>query len=102
MASLGVNIDHIANVRQARRHRGARSRELRPVWPSWAAPMASPCTCAKTQPPYSREDRDVELLRQVVRSRLDLEMAATPEIKGDRPVHQARHGHPGASRSAKR
>ena len=46
MIELGVNIDHVATLRQARRtwsriRSGPRSRR------TWAAPTASPCTCAR-------------------------------------------------------
>jgi pyridoxine 5-phosphate synthase len=61
MASLGVNIDHIANVRQARR-----TVEPDPVTYALLAEQGG---------------ADVELLRATVRSRLNLEMAATAEME---------------------
>ena len=78
MASLGVNIDHIANVRQARR-----TVEPDPVPMALLAELGG----ADGITVHLREDRrhiqarDVELLRQTVRSRLNLEMAATSEME---------------------
>jgi hypothetical protein len=47
MIELGVNIDHVATIRQARR-----TYEPDPVWapskPISAAPTASPSICART------------------------------------------------------
>ena len=43
MIELGVNIDHVATVREARK-----GREPDPVWAAVEAQTASPCTCAKT------------------------------------------------------
>ena len=77
MASLGVNIDHIANVREARR-----TVEPDPVPMALLAELGG----ADGIPVHLREDRrhiqdrDVELLRQTIRSRLNLEMAATAEM----------------------
>ena len=70
MASLGVNIDHIANIRQAQAHGGTGSRPLRHCSRSWGGLMASPCICREDR--RHIQDRDVELLRQTVRSRLNL------------------------------
>jgi pyridoxine 5-phosphate synthase len=78
MASLGVNIDHIANVRQARR-----SVEPDPVTLALLVELGG----ADGITVHLREDRrhiqlrDVELLRATVRSRLNLEMAATAEME---------------------
>jgi len=78
MASLGVNIDHIASVRQARR-----SVEPDPV--TWA--LLAELGGADGITAHLREDRrhiqerDVELLRATVRTRLNLEMAATRELE---------------------
>ena len=77
MASLGVNIDHIANVRQARR-----TVEPDPVPFAMLAELGG----ADGITVHLREDRrhiqvrDVRLLRETVRSRLNLEMAATEEM----------------------
>lgn len=76
---LCVNIDHVATLRQAR---GTSYPD--PVW------AASLCELAGAQgiTVHLREDRrhivdrDVELLRQTVRTSLNLEMAATAEMVG--------------------
>ena len=77
MASLGVNIDHIANIRQARR-----PVEPDPVSFALLAELggADGITVHLREDRRHIQDRDVELLRQTVRSRLNLEMAATPEM----------------------
>ncbi len=78
MASLGVNIDHIAGVRQARR-----AAEPDPVTLALLAELGG----ADGITVHLREDRrhiqlrDVELLRATLRSRLNLEMAATAEME---------------------
>jgi pyridoxine 5-phosphate synthase len=78
MASLGVNIDHIANVRQARR-----TVEPDPVTYALLAELggADGITVHLREDRRHIQDRDVELLRQTVRSRLNLEMAATAELE---------------------
>ena len=78
MASLGVNIDHIANVRQARR-----TVEPDPVTYALLAELggADGITVHLREDRRHIQDRDVELLRQTVRSRLNLEMAATAEME---------------------
>ena len=77
MASLGVNIDHIANVRQARR-----TVEPDPVSYALLAELggADGITVHLREDRRHIQDRDVELLRHTVRSRLNLEMAATEEM----------------------
>ena len=78
MASLGVNIDHIANVRQARR-----TVEPDPVTYALLAELggADGITVHLREDRRHIQDRDVDLLRQTVRSRLNLEMAATAEME---------------------
>jgi pyridoxine 5-phosphate synthase len=78
MASLGVNIDHIANVRQARR-----TVEPDPVTYALLAELggADGITVHLREDRRHIQDRDVELLRATVRSRLNLEMAATAEME---------------------
>jgi len=78
MASLGVNIDHIANVRQARC-----SVEPDPVSYALLAELggADGITVHLREDRRHIQDRDVELLRATVRSRLNLEMAATAEME---------------------
>lgn len=74
---LGVNIDHVATVRQARQ-----APEPEPV----AAAVLAELAGAHGITVHLRGDRrhiqvrDLELLRQVVATRLNLEMAATPEM----------------------
>ena len=77
MASLGVNIDHIANIREARR-----TVEPDPVPMAMLAELggADGITVHLREDRRHIQDRDVELLRQTVRSRLNLEMAATDEM----------------------
>jgi pyridoxine 5-phosphate synthase len=78
MASLGVNIDHIANIRQARR-----TVEPDPVPMALLAELggADGITVHLREDRRHIQDRDVELLRHTVRSRLNLEMAATAEME---------------------
>jgi len=78
MASLGVNIDHIANVRQARR-----TVEPDPVTHALLAELggADGITVHLREDRRHIQDRDVELLRQTVRTRLNLEMAATEAMQ---------------------
>ena len=79
MANLAVNVDHIATLRQAR---GINYPE--PV----AAAVAAETAGADGIVVHLREDRrhiqerDVRILRQVVQSKLILEMAATTEMLG--------------------
>jgi len=77
MASLGVNIDHIANIRQARQ-----TVEPDPVPMAMLAELggADGITVHLREDRRHIQDRDVELLRQTVRTRLNLEMAATDEM----------------------
>ena len=77
MASLGVNLDHIATVRQARR-----TVEPDPVTLAVLAELggADGITVHLREDRRHIQDRDVELLRRTVRSRLNLEMAATAEM----------------------
>jgi len=78
MASLGVNIDHVANVRQARR-----AAEPDPVTYALLAELggADGITVHLREDRRHIQDRDVELLRATVRTRLNLEMAATAEME---------------------
>jgi len=74
---LGVNIDHIATIRQARR-----ANEPDPVAAAIIAELAGAegITVHLRGDRRHIQDRDVDLLRQVVRSKLNIEMAATPEM----------------------
>ena len=81
MLKLGVNIDHVATLREAR-YRGRDSGEPDPV----AAALLCEAAGAHGITAHLREDRrhiqdrDVWKLREVIRTRLNLEMANTPEI----------------------
>ena len=83
MLKLGVNIDHVATLRVAR-YRGRGWGEPDPV----AAAIACEAAGAQGITAHLREDRrhiqdrDVWRLREVVRTRLNLEMANAPEIIG--------------------
>ena len=81
MLKLGVNIDHVATLREAR-YRGLGHGEPDPV------PAAIICEAAGAHgiTAHLREDRrhiqdrDIWKLREVVKTRLNLEMANAPEI----------------------
>jgi pyridoxine 5-phosphate synthase len=81
MMKLGVNIDHVATVREAR-YRGRPEGEPDPV----AAALACEAAGAHGITAHLREDRrhildrDVQALRARIRTRLNLEMANVPEI----------------------
>jgi pyridoxine 5-phosphate synthase len=77
MARLGVNIDHVATVRQARR-----ASEPDPVHAAVLAELggAAGITVHLRQDRRHVQDRDLEVLRQVVRTKLNLERAATQEM----------------------
>jgi pyridoxine 5-phosphate synthase len=81
MLKLGVNIDHIATVRQAR-YKGLDHGEPDPV----AAALECEAAGAHGITAHLREDRrhildrDVFKLREVISTRLNLEMANSPEI----------------------
>jgi len=74
---LGVNVDHIATIRQARR-----ASEPDPVRAAVLAELggADGITVHLRADRRHIQDRDVEILRQVVTTRLNLEMAATQEM----------------------
>ena len=76
---LGLNIDHIATIRQARR-----AREPEPVTAALIAELAGAegITVHLRSDRRHIQDRDVELLRQVIATRLNIEMAATDEMAG--------------------
>jgi len=78
MIRLGLNVDHVATLRQARK-----TVEPDPVAAAVAAEMAG----ADQITVHLREDRrhiqnrDVRLIREVVKTSLNLEMAATAEMQ---------------------
>lgn len=77
MAELGVNIDHVATVRQARR-----TYEPDPVWAAVLAELggADGITIHLREDRRHIQDRDLHLLRQTVTVKLNLELAAVDEI----------------------
>ena len=77
MASLGVNIDHIANVRQARQ-----TIEPDPASLALLAELggADGITIHLREDRRHIQDRDLKLLKELVKSRLNLEMAANEEM----------------------
>src|SRR5512141_1058846 len=81
MLKLGVNIDHVATLREAR-YRGRGSGEPDPV----AAALVCEAAGAHGITAHLREDRrhmqdrDIWKLREVVKTRLNLEMANAREI----------------------
>jgi len=77
MAKLVVNVDHVATVRQARM-----IAEPDPVTAAGIAELAG-CHGIIVHLREDRrhiQDRDVELLKQTVKTKLNLEMAAVPEM----------------------
>lgn len=77
MLELGVNIDHVATVRQARR-----TVEPDPVWAATLAELggADGITVHLREDRRHINDRDVALLRETVRCKLNLEMSCVEEI----------------------
>jgi pyridoxine 5-phosphate synthase len=77
MAKLGVNIDHIATIRQARG-----GIEPDPVTAAAIAELAGAdgITIHLREDRRHIQDRDLELLRKTIKTRLNLEMAATDEM----------------------
>jgi len=77
MTTLGVNIDHIANVRQARK-----TVEPDPVQFAFLAELggADSITVHLREDRRHIQDRDVFLLKETIKTKLNLEMAATQEM----------------------
>ena len=77
MASLGVNIDHVANVREARK-----TFEPDPVTMAFLAELggADGITVHLREDRRHIQDRDLNLLKETVNTHLNLEMAATEEM----------------------
>lgn len=77
MAKLGVNVDHIATLREARG-----INEPDPVEAALLAESAGAqgITVHLREDRRHIQDRDVELLRRVIKTRLNLEMALTEEM----------------------
>ena len=79
MIELGVNIDHVATIRQARR-----TYEPDPVWAAVEAHLggADGITVHLREDRRHIQDDDVRRLRQLTHIKLNLEMAATEEMVG--------------------
>src|SRR5262245_4564001 len=77
MVELGVNIDHVATLRQARR-----TYEPDPVWAAAEAELggADAITVHLREDRRHINDRDVEILRKTVQCKLNLETSLVPEI----------------------
>lgn len=79
MIELGVNIDHVATIRQARR-----TYEPDPVWGAVEAHLggADGVTVHLREDRRHIQDADVRRLRESTQIKLNLEMAATDEMVG--------------------
>ena len=77
MATLGVNIDHVATIRQARR-----TVEPDPVWAAALAELggADAITVHLREDRRHIQDRDLEVLRRTVQVKLNLEAAIAPAM----------------------
>lgn len=77
MITLNVNIDHVATLRQARG-----GKEPDPATAAVNAELAgaSGIVCHLREDRRHINDRDVRVLREVIQSKMDLEMAAVEEI----------------------
>ncbi len=81
MLKLGVNIDHVATLREAR-YRGRGRGEPDPVAVALACEQAGAhgITAHLREDRRHMQDRDIWKLREVIRTRLNLEMANSPQI----------------------
>ena len=77
MTKLSVNVDHVATIRQARR-----TVEPDPVWAAALCELAGAdgITVHLREDRRHIQDRDVEILRRTVRSKLNLEMSVNEQI----------------------
>jgi len=77
MALLGVNIDHIATLREARK-----GIEPEPVYAASIAEQngADQITIHLREDRRHIQDRDLKILRQTIQTKLNLEMASTEEM----------------------
>lgn len=77
MAELGVNIDHVATVRQARR-----TYEPDPVWAAVEAQLggADGITMHLREDRRHIQDHDIQRVKAICQVKLNLEMAATDEM----------------------
>lgn len=77
MALLGVNIDHVATIREARK-----TNEPDPVWAASQAELGG-ADCITVHLREDRrhiQDRDVRILKETTTVKLNLEMACVPQI----------------------
>lgn len=77
MAKLGVNIDHVATVRQARR-----TYEPDPVWAAAEAELggADQITVHLREDRRHIQERDILILLQTVQTRINLELAVASDV----------------------
>jgi pyridoxine 5-phosphate synthase len=77
MAKLGVNIDHVATVRQARR-----TYEPDPVWAASEAELggADQITVHLREDRRHIQDRDLEILVKTVQTRVNMELAVASDV----------------------
>lgn len=77
MAELGVNIDHVATVRQARR-----TNEPDPVWAATLAQLggADGITLHLREDRRHIQERDLRILRETVTVKLNLELACNVDV----------------------
>jgi pyridoxine 5-phosphate synthase len=77
MPRLGVNIDHVATLRQVRG-----GREPDPVWAAVSAELggADVITVHLREDRRHIQERDLRLLRQTVQVRLNMELAVEPQV----------------------
>lgn len=77
MAKLGVNIDHVATVREARK-----TNEPDPVWAAAEAELggADGITVHLREDRRHIQDRDLRILMQTVAVKLNLELACSTEV----------------------
>jgi len=77
MPRLGVNIDHVATLRQAR---GVRYPD--PITAAGIVELAGAdgIVCHLREDRRHIQDRDLRILREIIQTRLNLEMAATEEM----------------------
>ena len=85
MIELGVNIDHVATIRQARR-----TYEPDPVWGAVEAHLggADGITVHLREDRRHIQDADVRRLRETTQIKLNLEMAATDEMVQEQEQEQ--------------
>jgi len=77
MAELGVNIDHVATVREARK-----TNEPDPVWAAAAAELggADSITIHLREDRRHIQDRDLRIIRETTAVKLNLELACVPAM----------------------